>query len=457
MIIDPSGRGPTMRQLVVAGVVLIAVLSLLLTLLVMRYQGRFEKVVHATAMLTTTGDGLPTDADVKYRGVLVGKVDAVEVAAQGEVQEVEIDLDPTLVGGIPGTVTARVVPSNIFAVTSVELLDNGPGTPLQEGAQIPEDRSKSTVALQSTLTSLRNILDRIDPVKLGYVIGTLSEALEPGGRVPGSTIARLDRWLTSVDAAIPDLGADLANFSAAAAGIEESLPELIDVLNNSVTTANTIATERANLAALLASAGGTIDVANTLFAANPNSAKVLVGGLNDVFGALAYEPQAISQTMANLNDSLTKLDTTFHWGPSKQMVWNIDVSFTPFKPYTRADCPRYGELAGPSCATAPVQSNPGVLPPELRPRRLDTAGPEAVAPPVPPPAAPIPALPQLPTLPPAPPAPAQPQPPQPQPPLPQLPQLPLPQLPLPQLPLPQLPGITPANATTPAAVRPGGL
>ena len=42
------------------------------------------------AALTTTGDGLPQNADVKYRGVLVGSVKEVQVAALGTIQNVEI-------------------------------------------------------------------------------------------------------------------------------------------------------------------------------------------------------------------------------------------------------------------------------------------------------------------------------------------------------------------------------
>jgi virulence factor Mce-like protein len=475
VIIDPSGRGPTMRQMFGAGIVFIAVLALLLALLMLRYRGDFDDKVPVTAMLTTTGDGLPADADVKFRGVLVGTVEGVDVAAQGEIQQVRISMDPGFVDGVPSTVTARVVPSNIFAVTSVELIDNGAAEPIAAGDEIHQDTSKATIALQDTLTQLRDILDKIDPVQLGHVLGTLSTALEPGGRAAGSTIARLDNWLTQIDAAIPDLGSDLQSFAAAAAGVNESMPELIDVLNSSVTTANTIASERENLITLLASAGGTVDTVNTLFAANPNSGKEVVVGLNETFGALALDPDAISQTMANLNGSIAAMNTTFNWGPSQQMSWGMDLSFTPFTPYTRADCPRYGDMAGPSCYTAPIGSNPGVLPSQLRPRRLETAGPapDLTAPPagqplalpgvpaVPAPQLPAPQLPtpqlpglalpnlQLPSLP-------LPNMPQPNPPLPNAPQPNTPQPNTPQPKNPQLPGFTPASATTPAA-RSGGL
>lgn len=415
-----------MRQLFAAGIVFIAILALLLTLLAMRYRGDFEEKLPVTALLTTTGDGLPANADVKYRGVLVGTVADVEVAAQGEIQRVHINMDPKFIDGVPYTVTARVVPSNIFAVTSVEFIDNGQAAPLQSGDQVKQDTSKETIALQDTLTQVRDILDRIDPVKLGHVLSSLTVALEPGGRAAGSTIERLDRWLTTVDAAFPDLGADLQNIATAAAGVNESMPELIEVLNSSITTANTITSERDNLVALLASGGGAVDTINTLFAANPNAAKVLVPDLDETFGALAGDPDAVAQTMVNLNNSLSAMNTTFNWGPSQQMAWSMDLSFTPFTPYTRADCPRYGNMEGPSCQTAPIDSNPGVLPSELRPRRLESAGPAPSL--IPTPAAQAPAAPQGPAA--------------------QFPHLP-------GLQLPPLPGITPASATVPA--RQGGI
>ena len=216
--------------------------------------------------------------------------------------------------------TARVVPSDLFAVTSVELVDNGPGAPLQAGDVVAEDTSKGTVALQTTLTQLRSIADRIDPVQLGTVLGSLSAALDGQDRAPGSTIVRLDRWLTSVDAAFPDLGADLQNIATAANGINESAPALITALNESVLTANTITEKRAELVNLLASAGGTVDTVNALFAANPDSGKTVVSGMDDVLGATVTDPSSIPDTIANLNQSLRRLYTTFNWGPSQQMA-----------------------------------------------------------------------------------------------------------------------------------------
>ncbi|MFG1790709.1 MlaD family protein [Nocardia sp. NPDC049149] len=374
MIIDPSGRGPTMRQLLLAGVAGLIVLALVLGFLMARYTGYFVSKVNVIANLTTTGDGLPADADVKFRGVLVGAVSGVEVAAKGELQKVQIEMKPEFAKGVPANVTARVVPSNLFAVTSVELVFNGPADQyLREGSVIEEDRSAGTIALQDTLTTVRNILDRIDPVQFGRVLGTLSQALDGSGRMPGSSVERLDRWLLSVDESIPNLGVMLNDFSSSVHALNQSAPELLDVLGTSVNTARTIADRRSELVSLITGTGNTVDTVNNLFARNPDVGKQVTAGTSDMFGAVAADPNSVTQTIINLGELTRRMGATFTWGPQKQQVWNAGITLTPYEPYTVADCPRYGELAGPSCFTAPAVNPLPPLPENLRPRALESA------------------------------------------------------------------------------------
>ncbi|MEU0539096.1 MCE family protein [Nocardia sp. NPDC005978] len=397
MILDPSGRGPSARDLTLAGLAMLLALVLALLLLVMRYNGRFEDKVPVTAELTSTGDGLPANADVKFRGIIVGRVVDVEIAAKGARQQASIWLKPALAGTIPANVTARVIPNNLFGVTAIELVDNTPaGTDkLRSGSTIAEDTSEATIQLQTTLNVLRDVLNNIQPEKLGRVLATLSAALDPGSRVPGSTIERLDNWLTEVHA-VPGIGGMLGDLGRAATALSQSAPELVGVLSESVTTAKTLTEQRAAMVALLTNGGSAIDTVNGLFAANPDSGKFLVSGLNELFSSLAKDPQAIPYAVSNLNAALAQLQTVFTFGPKKQMVWKMDVSLTPFQQYTAADCPRYGDQAGPRCGgstvpdAAPVQEYPQ----QMLPQHLSAAGPAPVAT--------LPTVPGLPSLPSAP-------------------------------------------------------
>ncbi|WP_197696335.1 MlaD family protein [Nocardia terpenica] len=367
MILDPSGRGPSARRLTLAGLAMLCVLALLLYLLALRYTGRFEDKVIVSAELTSTGDGLPGHADVKFRGMVVGSVEGVQVVAKGERQRASLDIKPAVVGAIPSNVRARVIPNNIFGVTAVELVDNGPSTgTLQAGTVIAEDTGAGTVQLQTTLNILRTVLANIQPEKLGRVLATLSAALDPSARVPGSTIERLDTWLTQVHA-IPGIGDLLGNLGRAATALSQSAPELVGVLSDSVTTARTLNDHRAQLETLLTNGTSTIDAVNSLFARNPDSGKFLVAGLDQLFGGLAKDPSAIPDTAANLDAALHRLAETFRFGPSGQMLWTMDVSFTPFQQYTAKDCPHYGDLYGPRCGggSVPNSAPPQVYPPQL--------------------------------------------------------------------------------------------
>lgn len=106
-----SGRGWSDRALLLAGVAVLAILGLVTGLLLAKSKGYLEDTVKVDAQLMNVGDGLPERADVKFRGMLVGAVTSVTPAEDGKPNIVHIDLKSEHAGGIPSTVTARVVPT----------------------------------------------------------------------------------------------------------------------------------------------------------------------------------------------------------------------------------------------------------------------------------------------------------------------------------------------------------
>ncbi|MGZ6779119.1 MAG: MlaD family protein, partial [Mycobacterium sp.] len=153
-----DGRGPSDRQLFGIGIAVVVVSALLTTAMVVKSTGRLNDYVRVVADLVNVGDGLPQKSDVKYHGVLVGMVNAVDPAAHGQPNFVHIDLRGEFAKSIPANVTARVVPSNVFAVSSVQLVGNGPGGKIRDGAHIPEDKRLPTVLFQTTVSKLRDVL-----------------------------------------------------------------------------------------------------------------------------------------------------------------------------------------------------------------------------------------------------------------------------------------------------------
>lgn len=351
---DVGGRSPTLSTLVLRGLCVLLTMSAIAGALLARYTGIWRDTVDVVAVLPSLGDGLPQNADVKFRGVLVGAVAGVDSVAAGTTT-VTIRLHPARAETIPNTVTARVVPSNIFAVSSIELVDTGPGSGIESGSIITGDSSRETLELQTAMTSLRNVLTAIDPEKSSSVLTTLADSLDGRGESIGTSMSTASRYLTTLRAEIPDLTADIDLLDASIGSLSRTAPQLLDTLESSLVPAATLVDKRAQLAAFLTSAAGATSGLDAALAPNLSGAISLVRDLDPVMGALAVNGddlpagvRAFGQTLEGFNKAFT--------GPNGRLIWSIDITATPFTPYTREDCPRYGDMAGASCTTAPGAS-----------------------------------------------------------------------------------------------------
>ncbi len=129
---------------------------------------------------------------------------------------------------IPRTVTARVVPSNVFAVSSVQLVDRGPDRRSPPGATIPEDTELPTVLFQTTISKLRDILAATGRGREDKTIGVLAAinaATENRRTELLASGAQLNRLVDQLDAIVatepgPDdgVGADRRHAGSAEHG-----------------------------------------------------------------------------------------------------------------------------------------------------------------------------------------------------------------------------------------------
>ncbi|AZZ81815.1 MULTISPECIES: MlaD family protein [Gordonia] len=377
MNIATDGRNPSLMQFVLRGIAFLLVLLVIFVLLFMRYQGTFSKTVGVTADLVDIGDGLTSGADVRYNGLIVGSVKSISVGDSGDrvdaakvIKKVEIDIVPAQAEGIPASVTARTVPSNLFGVNSVELVRPAePGTErLSSGDSIPADTSLETIKLQDAQNELNAILDAVPPEELAQVLGVVADALKGGGSVFGSFVGVLRTYFDAINAQFPP-GAPpgFDNFDAAISGLAESSPELLDALGRSVIPAVTIAEKQRDLAALLSGNQGLLDQLQLMFARNGNGGQRLVTDLNRMLGATVLEPNSLPQAVIALNNLAARVLTVFT-GTNGHVQLNIGVSFGAFVRYTRQNCPvynggPYGTLRGPGCVgpgtgTGPTMSGP---------------------------------------------------------------------------------------------------
>ncbi|QNI07894.1 MCE family protein [Mycobacterium kubicae] len=379
-----DGRGPSDRQLLGCGVAVVVVAAVLTTAMLVKSTGRLNNYVRVIADLVNVGDGLPQKSDVKYHGVLVGMVDDVVPAANGSPNYVHINLKPEYAPSIPAAVTARVVPSNVFAVSSVQLVGNGPGANIRAGAHIHEDTQLPTVLFQTTVSKLRDLLAAAGRGREDRSVGILAAlaAATDHRRVTllrsGTQVNRLLDELNSIVSTDPGPSTVSALLDATR-GLQETAPDLVDALHQAVEPMQTFAETRGQLASLLSGAENTVGITHDSFNNHIDQLVRISTELTPVLGVLAMKSDHFVPAVVKLDNLANKFMEEV-WMPENG-VGNMRarISFTQTYAYTRADCPHYGELRGPSCFTAPLVPNKPDLPEVLLPQNYQP--PKDLAPP----------------------------------------------------------------------------
>lgn len=367
---DVDPRSPSDRVMFVVGVCFVVVAALTAAAAIAKSEGTFDDLVRVDVELVNIGDGLPARSDVKFRNVLVGSVSDVTPSRSGRPNVVHVNLKPEYAAGIPNTVTARVVPANLFAVSAVQLVDNGKGTgSLRSGSVVHEDKSLPTVLFQSVLARLRELLAAVahkpGDNSVG-VLAALAEATHGRGQQLTDAGHQLNNILAQLNSVVSadDVGpTTLSALTAAADGLRSVSPELFDALDSSIQPMRTITEKRSQLTNFLSAGLRTAGTLGDAFDHQTDRLIAISAELTPALGVLsdhAGEFHGISTRMQTLANKF--YDEV--WDHNANLFTaKIVIAFNPTRTYVRADCPRYGALEGPSCQTAPeVPTAPDLMP-----------------------------------------------------------------------------------------------
>lgn len=385
-MVDLDGNRLTGRQLIRRGTAALVVVGVVASVLLVKSTGLFDRGVHVVAELRDIGDGLPARSDVKFRGVLVGAVDRVTPGGGERPNEVHLRLNSGYAQGIPSDVRARVVPSNAFAVSSLQLVETGNGSDgvIREGGRIAEDTALPTVLFQTTITKLREVLAAAGRGRDDHTLGLLAAVAAATNNRRGQLLtsaAELNRLIDELNGVVAtDAGpSTLSALSAAAQGLSQTAPDLVDALHEAVGPMRTLVEQRGALEGFLSAAAHTTGTSVEALHNQTDRLVHISTDLTPVLGVLAQNAEhfvPISQRMTRFSDTFfaevwdSELDTP---------RGRVNLSFTPSYTYTRADCPRYGALPGPSCVTAPEVPVRAALPEVLLPQNFQP--PPDLAPP----------------------------------------------------------------------------
>jgi phospholipid/cholesterol/gamma-HCH transport system substrate-binding protein len=358
----------------VLGVVFVCLLLLGVWLTYATFTKKFADYDEVTLKTSTIGLQLPTRADVKIRGVIVGEV--LEAESNGPRDaELTLGIYPDKRGIIPANVTGAIVPKTLFGekYVSLEVPESGGSGTMQAGAVIT--RTEVSTELEEVLSDLYPLLRTVQPAELNMTLTAIATALEGRGEALGQNLEVLDSYLKRLNPQIPALVEDLRLTAQVSDTYADILPEVAQILDDTVKTTGTLEEREAALTATLRDVRSFADTARSFLDANETRLRRLGILSTRTLRVLArYAPtfpcmaQAIVETQGRLAETFRGFEL------------HIVLELLKDQPraYTVEDQPFFGTDTGPDCHDLPnppySQENPAPGQPGLNDGMNGTTG-----------------------------------------------------------------------------------
>lgn len=321
------------------------------------FSKKFVSYDEVTLQTSTIGLQLPARADVKIRGVIVGEVLKFDSDAEGAV--LTLGLYPDKIDTIPANVTGSIVPKTLFGEKYVSLVvpDDPAPDHIEPGADI--ERTHVAIEVERVLSDLYPLLRTVQPAELNMTLNALATALEGRGEIIGKNLETVDSYLKRVNPQIPDIVEDLRLTSKVSDTYAEAMPQIAQILRNTVKTTGTLEGREARLNALFTDVAAFSDTAKSFLDQNGDNLIRLSDVSAEQLRVFAkYAPEFTCLTKGIVNAGRLQAEAF------RGFTLHIVLEPLPHQPrgYTAADRPRLGENRGPNCMHLPnppwSQSNP---------------------------------------------------------------------------------------------------
>ena len=348
-------RGATARRRT-AGLVFLLVPALLAWLAVAVYDRTFSDEATVTVQTGSVGNEMHPNADVKVRGVVVGRVAAIH--ADGSGARLTLAIDRSALKRIPAGVTAQMLPTTLFGERFVALVppaDTPVGGPtLAAHSTIAQDRSADAVELEQVLDHVMPLLTAVQPQKLSATLNAVATALDGRGTELGTTLVQLDRYLSRLNPQLPALDDDIKQLVTVSHVYAAAAPDIVRALTDFTETSGTIAQEQARLSTVYGSATATAQDVTGYLRQNKDNLIRLSADSRGTLQLLAEYAPSFPCTLRTLADFVPEMDKALGKG-TKEPGLHVDVTTVPARAKYVAgrDTPVYDASGGPQCYPVP--------------------------------------------------------------------------------------------------------
>ncbi|MGN6574396.1 MAG: MCE family protein [Nocardioides sp.] len=221
----------------VLGVAFLVLLVVFVWLTYAIFNKSFTDYADVTLKSAKAGLQLPDRADVKIRGVIVGEVLDARTADDGV--DLTLGIFPSKLSTIPSNVSARILPKTLFGEKYVAL--QVPEQPAQQHIEAGDtiEESQVSIEVERVLSDIYPLLRTVQPAQINYTLNAMATALDGRGERIGENLETLDGYLKKTNPQIPLLVDDLRKLGQVSDVYREVVPELANLLRNSVTTGKT--------------------------------------------------------------------------------------------------------------------------------------------------------------------------------------------------------------------------
>jgi phospholipid/cholesterol/gamma-HCH transport system substrate-binding protein len=248
------------------GAAFLLVFLLVMALVYGQFRGDFTSKTKLTMYSDRAGLVMDPGSKVTYNGVQVGRVgDIQEVLRDGKpAAKFTLEVYPEYIGPngvIPENVDVQIKATTVFGGKYVSLTTpkNDKGDIISRGhltGKTPINATAVTTEINTVFQTLTSISEKVDPVKLNLTLSAAAQALTGLGDKFGQSIVNGNAVLDDVNPQMPQARHDIQQLAALGDVYADAAPDLLEFLNNSVTTARTINAQQRDLdQALLAAAG----------------------------------------------------------------------------------------------------------------------------------------------------------------------------------------------------------
>lgn len=315
----------------------------------------FSRDVPVVIRSNGVGMQLNTNADVKLRGVIVGRVD--DIRSEGGQAVIELAIDQQQRPLIPSNVEAYIVPKTLFGEKFIDLQPpaQATDTSIRAGDEIVQ--AALPTEIENVLRDLDPLLQALNPVDLSRVLTALSQSLNGEGENAGQTIEALSTYLTKVTPLADEIVEDVTLLGDTAQTYADVMPEIGATLRNAVVTGNTLTSRKAQLQTLFVQTAAFATAAESFLDETGDDFIALTDESQPTLNLLArYSPTANCVIRA-LGDLKPRVDSVFRdqrahvmieYNPRTARAYGAGDSLSNVAPGSSGDRPRCGSLPNPN-------------------------------------------------------------------------------------------------------------